>query len=197
MARLTRNIDPSARLYCAFTLAESLIASVVLAIAVVAVSEAIVSSQQQTTFSEDDSLAVAMAKQLMEQTASLPLTLPDGTAGWPTVTNTSSYDTINDFNGYTDKVSDAVYRSNQLSAAGTFSSAGLTVTPLTSGAVTPAAGEYVRTVSVTYPTSIYGKSVLSGDFSSGDFAIVTVNVKGSAGTSVTISRILAKTTVSR
>jgi len=47
-----------------FTLAETLIASVVLAVSVVAVSGAIIASQQQTTVSQEDMIAISLAPDL-------------------------------------------------------------------------------------------------------------------------------------
>jgi len=180
-----------------FTLAETLIASVVLAVSVVAVSGAIIASQQQTTVSQEDMIAIALARQLAEQAAARPLTSTDATAGWPTVTDYTQYDTINDFAGYTDKASASIFNNSALTATGTFSSARPTVTTVTSGTPTLARGEYSRVVSVTYPTSIFGKSVAGGDFTAGDFAIVTVTVRGFNGSSVALSRLQPKLTVTR
>ena len=179
-----------------FTLAESLIASVVLAVAVVAVSGAMIASHQQSTVSEEDAVAVSLAKSLVEEIASLPLTLPDASAGWPTVTDRTSYDTIDDYNGYTDKVSSSVSRTGTLSA-GTFSSARPSVTAITNGDTSLSTSEYSRVVSVTYPTSIFGKTVAAGDFASGDFAVIGVTVKGYNGSEVTISRLISRVSVTR
>lgn len=176
----------------AFTLAESLVASVVLAISVVAVSGAIISSQQQTAAQEDGSTALALGRQLMEEIASLPLNPSDATAGWSSVTNRSLYDSIYDFNGYTDKLSVPIHRTANTSGIGTFSSATPTVTVITSGTPTLAAQEYLRSASVSYPTSMFGQAVTSGDF-----AIITVTVRGGKGNRVTLSRIVARNTVSR
>ena len=180
----------------AFTLAESLIASVVLAVAVVAVSGAIIASQQQTTVSQEDMIAISLARQLAEEAASRPLTT-DATPGWPTVTDYTQYDTINDFAGYTDKVSELIYNTSTLTATGTFTSARPSATAVTAGTPTLARGEYSRVVSVTYPTSIFGKSVAGGDFAAGDFAIVTVTVRGYNGAVATLSRLQSKITVTR
>lgn len=192
MARRTR---PTSR--AGFTLAESLIASVVLAVAVVAVSGSIIASQQQTLASEGDSFAVSLGKQLIEEIASTPLNYADATAGFPTVTDRTTYDSAYDFNGYTDRVTNAVHHTSDLTETGTFSTATPSVTVVTSGTPTPAAEEYVRTVTVSYPSSIFGKTVAASDFAAGDFALVKVNVKGGKGANVTLSRILSKTTVTR
>jgi prepilin-type N-terminal cleavage/methylation domain-containing protein len=179
-----------------FTLAESLIASVVLAVAVVGVSGAMMASYQQSAASESDSIAISLGKSLMEEIASRPLSLPDATAGWPSVTDRTIYDTISDFNGYTDKVSAAVSHTSTLSA-GTFSGALPSVTAVTDGSTSLSPEQYLRSVSVTYPTSLFGKSVSGGDFASGDFALVKVTVTGSDGASLTLSRLISNVTVSR
>jgi prepilin-type N-terminal cleavage/methylation domain-containing protein len=179
-----------------FTLAESLIASVVLAVAVVGVSGAMMASYQQSDVSESDAIAVSLGKSLMEEIASRPLSLPDATAGWPTVTDRTAYDTINDFNGYTDRVTASVSRTSTLSA-GTFSGALPSVTAVTDGSTSLSPAQYLRSVAVTYPTSLFGKSVSGGDFAAGDFALVKVTVTGSDGASLTLSRLISNVTVSR
>lgn len=176
----------------AFTLAESLVASVVLAVAVMGVSSAIVAAQYQLDSQEEDSTAIVMARQLMEHAASLPLTSSDATAGWPTVTSTTSYDTIRDYNGYKDTVRVPIYRSSTLADVGTFSTASPSVTAITGSEPTLARQAYIRHVTVTYPTSIFGTTVTAGDF-----AVVKVTVRGGGGNGVTLTRIVARNTVQR
>jgi Tfp pilus assembly protein PilV len=176
----------------AFTLAESLIASVVLAISVVAVSGAIIASQQQTAAQEEDSTALSLARQLMEEISSLPLNPTDATAGFPTVTDRSLFDSIYDFNAYTDKLGVPIYRSANANDVAAFTSATPTVTVITSGTPTLATQEYLRSVAVSYPTSLFGQAI-----SSGEFAVITVTVRGGKGTKVTISRIVARNTVNK
>ena len=198
MARRIRRIDLAARrgLFqrSAFTLAEALVASVVLVVAVTGASTAIISSQQETSVQQQGTVSVALARQLMEEIASRPLLLPDGTAVWPTVTNRSSYDTINDYNGYTDVISAPIYHTNSASTTANFSSALPSVTVATGGAssVSLSANQYVRTVSVSYPTSIFGKTVTAGDF-----AIISVTVHGLNDAGVTLSRVMGKVSITR
>jgi prepilin-type N-terminal cleavage/methylation domain-containing protein len=189
-ARPTLSIDRRPR---GFTLAESLVAAVVLAITVVAVSGAIVASQKQTRVQQEDSTAVSLARTLMEEIASRPLSLPDGTAGFPTVTDRSNYDTIDDFSGYTDVVSSRVYLTSSTSSA-SYSSALPPVTVVAAGpsGVSLQPGQYSRTVTVSYPTSIFGTTVTSGDF-----GLVTVTVTGAAGSKVTLSRLYGSISVTR
>jgi hypothetical protein len=168
----------------------------VLAIAVTAVSTAIVAAQKQNSAQEDDSIAVGLARQLMEEIASrpLPASLPDSTAGWPTVTNRTTYDTIDDFNGYTDTISLPVRLTNAVSTSSNFTSARPTVTTVAGGvgSIQLTAQQFSRTVSVSYPTSIFGTTVTSGDF-----AVVTLTVRGGRGSKVTISRLFSKLTITR
>jgi prepilin-type N-terminal cleavage/methylation domain-containing protein len=169
-----------------FTVAESLIASVVLAIAVVAVAGAIIAAQNQTAIQESSGIAVSMARELMEEICSRPFTLPDATPGWKGgVTNRSLYDTIDDYNGYTDTVNAYVARSTG-DSVGTFSSALPPSTVITGGqAPTPTGQLYTRSVTVTYPTTVF-----SATDASGDFAIVTVTVAGFGGTQVKLTRLI-------
>jgi len=177
-----------------FTLAEALIASVVLALAVVAVSGAIVASQNQTVVQETSGIALALARELMEEICSRPLTLPDNTPGWAGhVTNRSLYDTVDDYNGYTDTVNTAVARDSSSSSFGTFSSALPPATVISSGTVpTPTGQLYTRIVSVSYPTTVFSASDASGDF-----AIVTVTVTGIGGTQAKLTRLVAAGNITR
>jgi prepilin-type N-terminal cleavage/methylation domain-containing protein len=182
-----------------FTLAESLIASVVLAIAVVGVSGALIAAQKQSQAQEDDAVAVTLARQLLEEIASYPLKFPDGSTGatgWPTLTNKSSFDTVDDFNGYRDLVATSYERERSGNGTESFSSfsakpsstviaPGASLDPLT-------AWQYRREVSVTYPTSAFGATL-----SSGDLVLVTVKVSSATGRQLEISRVIAKTAVVR
>lgn len=182
----------------AFTLAESLVASVVLAVAVVTVSGAIVCSQQQTMMQEEDSAAVMLARQLMEEIESTPLVLADGTtgqSGWPGVTDRSLYDTGGDFNGYTDIASVSVQRGSSSESVAVAGTATPTVSVVTPGTTPPALSpqQYRRSVSVSYPSSAFGVAV-----NSGDFAVVSVSVQGgSASANVKLSRLMTRTTMTR
>jgi prepilin-type N-terminal cleavage/methylation domain-containing protein len=192
-------LHPSSFSARGFTLAESLVASVVLAIAVVAVSGAIIASQKQSVMQEEDGSASMLARQLMEEVLSTPIVLSDGTsgqAGWPTVTDRSLYDTISDFNGYRDKVSTST--SHQMSTSGlTVASTGAKApaTVIAPAAATPQLlpQEYKRSVAVSLPTTLFGAAVTAGDL-----AIVTVTVEGGAnGTKVQLTRLVSKVTYTR
>lgn len=175
-----------------FTLAEALTASVVLAIAAMGVSTALLAAQDQLDAQEEDTTAITLGRQLMEEVASFPLTLTDATAGWPSVTNRSSYDTVSDFDGYTDRVGVPIRRTSTPTDAGTFTTATLSATPITGAPPAAERQKYIRQVAIDYPSSIYGATVTAGDF-----AIVSVNVTGGGGNSATLTRIIARNTIVR
>jgi hypothetical protein len=156
----------------AFTLAESLIASVVLAIAVVGVAGTIAASHQQTSALEEDSIAVAAARQLMEEIAAEPLLATDATPGWGAgQTDRALYDTIIDYDGLA-----------ETSPIETLEGVKMTIGSRT----------FVRKVKITHPTSVFGTTA-----SAGEFALIEVTVKGPTGRDVTLKRLVAKTTRER
>ena len=156
----------------AFTLAESLIASVVLAIAVVGVAGTIAASHQQTAALEEDSIAVAAARQLMEEIAAKPLAAADATPGWSLgQKDRALYDTIGDYHGL-----------DETSPVATLEGVKMTIGSRT----------FVRRVTVTYPTSVFGTTVAAGEF-----AQIEVTVKGPVGRAVTLKRLVARTTRER
>jgi type II secretory pathway pseudopilin PulG len=89
-----------------YTLAESLIASVVLAIAIVAISGTLAASYQQNTMRGNTTSALNLAQQLMEEIAAKPIALPSNQVnkpGWQQgQTDRRLYDTVDDYNGYAD-----------------------------------------------------------------------------------------------
>jgi hypothetical protein len=181
----------------AFTLAESLVASVVLALAVLGVSGAIIASDKQSGAQQDDAVAVTLARQLMEEVAVRPIVLADGTggnSGWPAVTDRSTYDTTADFNGYRDVITVNYERERRATGSEDFTAVG--ATPPTS-VIAPAAalptltyGKFLRTVTITTPT-------FSNLDAAGDLVVATVQVTSSAGRQVTLSRLITKTTLVR
>jgi Tfp pilus assembly protein PilV len=131
-----------------FTLAESLIASVVLAIGVAAIAGVLAASSQQSKALDNGYDAYSAARVLMEEIAALPVTLPAGpkdTQGAPFENmDKSTYDTVDDFDGYSDTYPQ----------------------PTTENAALP---KYQRTVSIEFRNSPTGPAVASGDF-----ALITV-----------------------
>lgn len=175
-----------------FTLAESLTASVILAIAVLGVCTAILAAQHQQETQEEDTTAIALGRQLMEEVSSRQLSALDSTAGWPTVTNKANYDSIGDFNGYSDTVSIPIRRSSTLTDAGSFTSASPTVTVITGTPPTLTSQTYLRKITVSYPNTLFGSAV-----NAGDFAIVSVTVTGFGGNGAKFSKIIANNTINR
>ncbi len=112
----------------------------------------------------------------MEEVTALPFDPPSGTTdqpGWPTVTDRTKYDTIDDFNGYTD-TSDAIQMWN-----GSSIDAG-------NGTV------FTRQVTVT-PNAL--PAGLTG--TAGDFEMVTVTVTVPTGNAYSISQLCTRATVER
>jgi type II secretory pathway pseudopilin PulG len=162
----------------AFTLAECLIAMTVLAVAVVGIASVLAATYQQSAGQADTTEALALARMLMEEIAAKPIaprTTPNQ-PGWPTQTNRAFYDTIDDFDGYTD------------------SSATLTTTGgIALGVVAADGAAYTRRVSITDGAA----PVLAGSVvppAPGDFKAVTVTVDRPGGPTVSITQVFTKTT---
>jgi type II secretory pathway pseudopilin PulG len=165
MASFSRGVQMGRR---AFTLAESLIASVVLATAVTGLLTLLSSAASQAVAVQQDTTALSLARELMEMTSAVSFAKPvPDTKGWPEVprnTNCLTYDDILDFNGYTD-----------------------TVTSTESNPTGGTAGDgraYLRTVTVT-------QNAWSGT-TPADFMRVTVTVTPPKGRAVTLHRLVTK-----
>lgn len=153
-----------------FTLAESLIASVVLAIAVVGVATTIAASHQQTGSVEQSSAAVAAARQLMEEIAAKPLVAAaaDATPGYKGgQANRAMYDTINDYDGYADESPLKTLEGEKLSIG---------------------MAKLARKVEVSYPTALFGTTAAAGEF-----AVVEVSVGDVEGNDCVLRRLVART----
>jgi type II secretory pathway pseudopilin PulG len=156
----------------AFTLVEAMIASVVLAISVVGVVEALDCSSQQSMATDETAMTTGLGRQLLEEVAAKPFPIRGVTTspGWlEGNTNRATYDDIFDYNGYTD------------------------TTPITalSGAVIDPGGTYTRAVSVTQrmnPSDTPG---------AGNFALITIRLTGPSGHTVVFSKLVANVTLSR
>lgn len=155
----------------AFTLAESLLAAVVLAIAVIAVSATLSASQAHVNAIENGSRAASLARQLMEEIAAKPFVAVDATPGWPGVTSRASYDTVNDYDGYTDT----------------------TPLPMLDGEPSGAGGAgFTRSVTFHYPATLFGTTPHAGDF-----VIVDVAVRDPSGVACTLRRLFAQVDLDR
>ena len=158
----------------AFTLAESLIASVVLAAAVIGISSTVGVSYKQTRVLQTTSSAGALAEQLLEEISAKPWNDPDSgtaTAADRETGGRSQYDNIYDYSGFADV------------------SSGLNT--LGGDTVSTGGGElYSRSVKVEVLSSPNG--ALS---SSGSFARITVTVTAPGGDRVALSKTVCRTNV--
>lgn len=160
-----------------YTLAESLIASVVLAAAVVGISGTLSASYQQSAVRGNLTTALQLAQQLMEEIASKPIDVPSNTTdkpGWSNgQTDRTLYDNVIDYNGYTE-VSSSIHLWD-----------GSTI-DLGNG------GSYTRSVAVTSNALPSG---LTGTAS--DFYLVTITVQMPHSQSVSISQLFTRVPVYR
>ena len=179
MESVTLTIDRSRRRTArrGFTLAESLIACSVLAVAAVAIVAPILASRQQAAAADANGVAVALARQLLEEIAAKSFADPtDGnTVLGPggTETSRSLFDNPDDYHGYSD------------------STPGLAMVGGTSVSL-PGSMQYTRTVTVEYRSGPSGPVVTSGDF-----ALVTVTVTPSKGAAVQLSQLLTRAPLKR
>jgi type II secretory pathway pseudopilin PulG len=159
-----------------FTLAESLIASVVLAASVIGIAGTLSSSYQQSAVRGNQSTALLLAQQLMEEISSKPIEITSGanTVGWSGAnTNRATYDSVDDYNGYTD-------------VSGSIATTSGSTYDLGDG------GSYTRTATVTnnaLPSGLTGTAT--------DFVLVTVTVQMPHNQSVSVSQLLTKVTLFR
>ena len=159
-----------------FTLAESLIASVVLAASVIGIASTLSASYQQSSVRGNTANALALAQQLMEEIASKPMEV-SGTnqLGWSAgFTNRANYDTIDDYNGYTDVSSSITTGSGSTIDLGD-------------------GGSYTRTVTVT--SNARPSAITTGVAQ--DFMLVTVTVSMPHDQSVSISQLFTRVTMYR
>jgi type II secretory pathway pseudopilin PulG len=155
-----------------FTLAEALIASVVLALSVVGIASALACSSQQSIATDQAAITTALGKQLLEEIAAKPFPITGVTTnpGWSDGNhNRATYDDAADYNGYSDS------------------------TPITtlSGATINPGGTYTRSVTFTQrinPSDTPG---------TGAFALITVAVTDPAGATTLFSRIISNVTMAR
>jgi Tfp pilus assembly protein PilV len=143
-----------------FLLFEAMIASVILAVAAVGIASLLLSAQQQQLTLQENSTAILLARQLMEEISSKPF-------GSPTpIVARASMTYANQYNGYTD------------TTAG--------ITTLGGVSLTPGDGRlYSRSVSVASATNPVGSLAPSGDLQ-----IVTVTVTTPSGQAVSIRRLI-------
>src|SRR5688572_24281467 len=90
-----------------FTLVESLIATVILAIAVIGIAGTLAATYQQSKEQTSSAESTQLARQLMEEISAKPFVLPVteavNTPGYAAGnTNRAQYDEISDYHGFTD-----------------------------------------------------------------------------------------------
>jgi type II secretory pathway pseudopilin PulG len=157
-----------------FTLIESLLASVVLAAAVIVVCSALAASMEHDAVAQERAVAASLARQLMEEISAKPLVDPiDGllSLGPPSgQSSRSDFTNIGNYHGYTDQ-------SNGIQMLD-----GSTVQP-------GGSRRYTRSVHVEHRLTSSG--VPAG---AGRFALVTVTATGPSGHVVKLTQLMANVT---
>lgn len=160
MARLSNATDRKRR---GFTLAESLMAAVVLALAVAGIGSSLSAGYSQTSQMQYQSTAVALARELMEEIVAKPFVDPvNGSTTLGAAGSRGTFNNIGDYHNYSDTTTNLKTVGGQTLSVGN----GQT---------------YTRTVTVEYRTAPNGV-----DAASGDFAMVTVTVRDPKGRSVAL-----------
>jgi type II secretory pathway pseudopilin PulG len=148
----------------AFTLAESLIAAAVLAIATIGVITLVNSAAAQANAVRQDTTALSLARELLEMTAAVSFAqpFPDGPGFDDGNVDPTTYDDVLDFNGYTDRVTPGSGEAGDVRAYERTVAVSLTAGPTSSSncrlvtvTVTPPRGRPValhRLITVAEPT---------------------------------------------
>ena len=160
-----------------FTLAEGLVASVVLAVAVGGIIAPISASYQQTQTVKQSSIAISMAQQLMDEILSKPFadpsdlsTTPGPEADEPT---RAAYDNIDDYHGYHDSTDSSASDFIKTAAGQTI---GWNSTDI-----------YRRSVTVEYRATPAGAAVIAGDY-----VVVKVTVTMPHGHQISVQRMICQ-----
>lgn len=156
----------------AFTLAESLLASVVLALAVIGVSATLSASHSQSGALTDEHYSIALARQLMEEIVAKPLVGADATPGWPTEKDRRHYDTVNDYDGYHDAYPFRTLEGDTADIAST--------------------ALFSREANLLRPATLFGTAATPGDM-----VVVQVTTADASGRRFTLSRLVARVNVQR
>jgi Tfp pilus assembly protein PilV len=172
------NPRPDRRRRRGFGLAEGLIASTFLAIAVVGIAGPLAASHEQTQTIQERSTAFSLARQLLGEIAAKPLADDTNTScrKGPELnrgeTDRTRFDSADDYHGYRDTT-------NGLS-------------DLAGNTVGFATATYARDVTVEYRTTVAGASMTAGDF-----ALVTVTITTPGKQAVQVSRLLTRQSLAR
>lgn len=181
MERRSPNIDRRR----GFTLIESLIASVILAVAVVGIAGMLAAAYQNSKDQVSSAEATQLARQLMEEISARPFEVPPGSAsdaiGWSGGNrNRSTYDDILDYHGYTDESTKITTLDGTTHAFGT-------------------AGPYTRSVSVTAgpvpPGHAPAQTTNENDDPIKKFKHVQVTVTRPTGASIVLSKLFTSANV--
>jgi len=158
-----------------FTLAESLVASVVLAMAVVGVAGTLTATYQSMSSSAGTTEAVAMARQLIEEISAKPFAVPatevDNPGYLDGATNRASYDTIGDYQGYADTSNTIKKLDGASVAAGS-------------------GGVFARSVTITAGVRPTGHTAPAADF-----ALIAVSVTKPNGEIIKVSQLVTNATI--
>jgi len=154
-----------------------MIASVVLAVAVVGVAGMLTASYQQSRDLVATSEATALARQLMEEISGKPFAVAAAETDNPgysvTNTNRATFDDVDDYDGYTDVSTSLKTLSGATQSIGT-------------------AGPYTRSVTVTNGVVPTGHTATAANFK-----LVKVTVTRPSGSPVVISKVFTNTTVTQ
>lgn len=180
MAKITPTTNPRLR---GFSLAESLAASVVLAIAVLGVSGVLIAGSENARAVDDSAVCSSLARELMEEIIALPFAPPatGDVGGWSANNrNRFTYDNVADFKGYND--------------ASPFDM-------LSGRSVSPQSGRlYKREVLFEYRATPSGAAVntaVVAPATPADFGMVTVRVLSSGGESIALTRLVCNAQIER
>lgn len=160
-----------------FTLAESLVASTVLAASVVGAVAPLIASQEQSAVLRERAAALSLGRQLMEEISSKPYVAASGSTAPGYLAGThvrTNYDEIADYDQYSDTTSSLGDIGGSTMSFGT------------------AEGSYTRAVSVSAQAS---PSWTGSNGASADFTMVTVTVTTPRGEHVTLNRLFTKTSL--
>jgi hypothetical protein len=174
MAFRTCNIKSRVGRRGGFSVAEGLIASTILAVAVVGIAGPLGAAGAQGRLVRERATALILARELMEEVAAKPLVDASGTPRLGPEsgeTDRSYYDSADDYNGY----QDTTQSMHDLSGGSLNFGTGL--------------GAFTRNVTVEYRTSLTGTGTTSGDF-----GVVKVQVTTPNKLTVTITRLLCRET---
>jgi prepilin-type N-terminal cleavage/methylation domain-containing protein len=158
-----------------FTLIESLIATVVLAAAVVGIAGTLASTYQQQKDQVSASEATQLARQLMEEISGKPFAAPSGSniAGWSAGNkNRATYDEIADYHGFADESTAIKTLAGDTQSVGSM-------------------GPYNRSVKV-----VEGPVPVGHTAPVTDFKTVTITVTRPSGSAIVVTKVFTRATLS-